>query len=353
MNCAPCTRFLVRVLCVLLAVIGLGVVRAGDLAFPNPLIRQRADPWILRHGDGFYYFMGTVPEYDRLELRRAPTIEGLAAAGPKTNWRKHAAGPMGAHIWAPEIHFIDGRWYVYFAAGEAEKVWNIRIYVLENASPNPLEGDWIERGQLKTGWESFSLDAATFAHRSRRYLLWAQKDPAIKGNTNLYLAKMASPTSITGPQVMLSKPEFTWEQVRYWVNEGPAVLIRHGRVFITYSAAGTGAEYCLGLLSADENADLLDPRSWAKSPVPVFVTSEAHGIFGPGHNCFTTAPDGLTDLLGYHARNYRDIPGDPLHDPNRHTRVQPITWRDDGTPDLGVPVQEPAGPLANRPGRVR
>ncbi|MBI2513906.1 MAG: family 43 glycosylhydrolase [Opitutae bacterium] len=323
--------------------VDLGEPPAAPAHYANPLIEQRADPHIFRHTDGWYYFMGTVPEYDRLELRRARTIEGLATAEPKTIWRKHAAGPMGAHIWAPEIHFIDGKWFIYFAAGEAEKIWNIRNYVLENSAANPLDGEWIERGQIDTGWQSFALDATTFAHRGRRYLVWAQNDPAIKGNTNLYLAPLASPTQLAGPAVRISRPEFPWEQVRYWVNEGPAVLVRHGRIFITYSAAGTGAEYCLGLLSADENADLLDPQSWQKSPTPVFTTSEANGIFGPGHNSFTTAPDGA-DLLVYHARNYRDIRGDPLRDPNRHTRVQPISWRADGTPDFGVPVPETAAP---------
>ena len=313
---------------------------APEPALPNPLIPQRADPFILRHSDGFYYFTATVPEYDRIELRRASTIADLAAAEPKTIWRKHATGPMGAHIWAPELHRIDGKWFIYFAAGAAEKIWDIHIYVLENAAANPLEGEWIERGQLRTQWETFALDATTFVHRGSRYLVWAQRDPSVKNNTDIYIARMASPTAIEGTPVRLSRPEFDWEKVRYEVNEGPAVLIRHGRIFVTYSAAGTGAEYCMGLLTAAEDADLLDPKSWNKSPAPVFATSEAAGIFGPGHNNFTVAEDGTTDLLVFHARNYRDIVGDPLRDPNRHTRVQPIRWRADGTPDFGTPLSE-------------
>lgn len=309
-------------------------------ALPNPLILQRADPYIHRHTDGFYYFIATVPDYDRLELRRAKTVADLPTAEPKTIWRKHDAGPMSENIWAPEIHFINGHWYIYVAAGEVGVRGSIRMYVLENAAANPLEGEWIERGQLKTNWESFSLDATTFEHRGTRYLVWAQRDPAVQNNSDLYIAKMASPTSITGQQVLLSRPEFDWEKVRYAVNEGPAVLIRNGRVFLTFSAAGTGAEYCMGLLTARDDADLLDPKSWTKSPAPVFATHEANGIFGPGHNSFTVAEDGKTDLLVYHARNYRDIPGNPLRDPNRHTRVQPIAWRADGTPDFGVPARE-------------
>jgi GH43 family beta-xylosidase len=321
----------------LLALALAATLVAAEPAHPNPLIQQRADPWIHRHHDGWYYFMGTVPEYDRLELRRARSLAELPKADAKVIWRKHPAGIMGAHIWAPEIHFIGGKWYVYFAAGAAEKIWEIRIYVLENSSPNPLEGDWVEKGQLKTGWESFSLDASTFEHRGQRYLLWTQRHPDIKG-TNIYIAKMDTPWSLSTPAVLLSKPEFPWEQVRYWVNEGPTVLHRNGRLFLTYSAAGTGAEYCLGLLTVKEDADLLDPRAWTKSPTPVFATSEASGIYGPGHNCFVT--ENGVDLLVYHARNYRDITGDPLRDPNRHTRVQPIRWRADGTPDFGEPVRE-------------
>lgn len=321
-------------------VVAVAAHAADELTIPNPLILQRADPHLTRHTDGYYYFMGTVPEYDRLALRRARTIPALAIAEEKTIWRKHATGPMGAHIWAPELHHIAGKWYIYFAAGAADKIWDIRIYVLENAAANPLEGEWVERGQLKTNWESFALDATTFEHRGIRYLLWAQKDPAIRGNTNLYIAKMDSPTSIVGKQVMLSQPDRPWEQIRYLVNEGPTVIVRNGRVFMAYSAAGTGAEYCVGLLTAKEDADLLDPKSWTKSPEPVFVTSEANGIFGPGHNSFISSPDGGSDLIVYHARNYKEIPGDPLKDPNRHTRVQKISWRADGTPDFGVPVRE-------------
>ncbi len=45
--------------------------------WPNPFIEQRADPFILRHLS-YYYFIASVPEYDRLEIRRAVTLEGLA-----------------------------------------------------------------------------------------------------------------------------------------------------------------------------------------------------------------------------------------------------------------------------------
>jgi GH43 family beta-xylosidase len=329
---------------------GRACALSGEPVFNNPLVLQRADPQVVLQDDGNYYFTATVPEYDRIELRRARTLDALGAATPQVVWRKHDKGEMGAHIWAPELHRIHGKWYIYFTAGRAEAIWDIRLYVLENSSPDPFQGEWIERGQLKTGWESFSLDATTFELHGQRYLVWTQRgtDESTKG-TNIYIAKMDTPWSITGKPAMLTKPEYPWERVRFDVNEAPAVLLRNGRVFLTYSASATDANYVLGMLTASENANLLDPAAWRKSPEPVLRSSAANGQYGPGHNSFTTTPDGKTDILVYHARNYRDIKGDSLYDPNRHTRAQAIRWRADGTPDFGEPVPDGAGAVAAKP----
>lgn len=314
------------------------------LKWSNPILPHRADPHVTLHTDGWYYFTATAPEYDRIELRRARTVGGLATADAKVIWRKHARGPMSHHIWAPEIHFISGKWYIYFAAGRAEAIWDIRQYVLENNSANPLEGTWTEKGEIKMNWGSFTLDATTFEHRGTRYLSWAQSVPEERG-TRLFLAKMDTPWSIIGTQVCITKPDLAWERIGHNVNEAPAVIHRNGRLFLTYSASATDANYCLGLLTADENADLLDPKSWSKSPTPVFKSNPATSQFGPGHNCFTTTPDGKTDILVYHARNYEHIAGDPLGNPDRATRAQILKWNADGTPNFGVPVADDHRPV--------
>ncbi|MDQ3812743.1 MAG: glycoside hydrolase family 43 protein [Armatimonadota bacterium] len=311
----------------------------------NPLVPQRADPSCYKHTDGFYYFTGSVPAYDRIELMKASSLQGLAFAEPKIIWRQHDRGPMSYHIWAPEIHFINGRWYIYFAAGRAESVWDIRMYVLENEATDPTTGTWVEKGEIKTNWDSFSLDATTFEHRGTQYLVWAQKDPAIRGNTNLYIAAMENPWMIRGHQVELSRPELPWETQGYLVNEGPAVLKKNGRIFITYSASATDDRYCMGLLTAADSSHLLNPQSWTKSLEPVLETSGEHAQFGPGHNSFTTSTDGSVDILVYHARPYRAIAGEPLYDPNRHARVQSIGWAADGTPIFGLPVPDGPHPL--------
>lgn len=313
--------------------------------YPNPLIEQRADPFIYKHDDGYYYFTASVPEYDRIELRRATTIEGLREAEAAVIWRKREKGLLSANIWAPELHRMDGKWYVYFAAAHTtetnEGLFDHRMYALENQSENPLEGRWAEKGQVKTEWESFALDATSFEHQGKHYYVWAQKDPKIPGNSNLYISELENGWTLKGPQTMISKPEYDWEKIGFSVNEGAAVVKHGGKVWMSFSGSATDHHYCMGLLFADEDADLLDAASWTKLPEPVFRTNEENGQYGPGHNCFTVGENG-EDLLVYHARSYKEIQGDPLYDPNRHARVKAFTWREDGVPDFGVPERDTA-----------
>jgi GH43 family beta-xylosidase len=318
-----------------------GLAQAQSVEFTNPLILKRADPQIYHHTNGTYYFTATVPEYDRIELRSASTIAGLNTATPTIIWKAHTTGAMANHIWAPELHYIGGKWYIYFAAGSSSNSWDIRVYVLENTSTDPMQKAWTEKGQLVTNGTTFALDATTFEHQGSRYLVWAEADPTLKINTALFIARTSNPWTLEGTGVRISVPDYDWEKVGYAVNEGPAVIKKNGKVFITYSASATDANYCVGLLTASDTSDLLKPASWTKSRNPVLKSG--NGVYGPGHNQFTTTPDGTVDLLVYHARDYEKITGDPLDDPNRATRVQPLRWNSDGTPNFGTPVAN--GPI--------
>jgi GH43 family beta-xylosidase len=173
-------------------------ISSQNLDFNNPIAEQRADPWVHKTEDGTYYLIATVPEYDRIVIRKATSINGLKNAEEKVVWRKHEKGVMGHHIWAPELHRIDGKWYIHFAAGEAENIWNIRMWVLSNSSENPMQGEWKEEGQIKTERESFSLDATTFEHKGKRYLIWAQNVRGGDHGTALVMSEMKNPTTLTG-----------------------------------------------------------------------------------------------------------------------------------------------------------
>lgn len=301
------------------------------LKFDNPIAEQRADPWVYKTDNGSYYLIATVPEYDRIVLRKANSINSLKTAKEKVIWNKHEDGDMSCHIWAPELHKIDGKWYIYFAAAPIDDKWKIRMWALSNTSKDPMEGEWKEEDRIITKNSSFSLDATSFEHKGKRYLLWAQ---SVGDGTGLILSEMKSPTELTGKEVVLTKPEFNWERIKYNVNEGPAVIKHQGKIFVAYSASATNHNYCMGLLWVDSEADLLEASNWHKSPGPVFYTNEELKRYGPGHNSFTTAEDGETVIMIYHARDYKKIIGHELEDPNRATRARILNWTESGFPDF-------------------
>ncbi|KAL2194644.1 glycosyl hydrolase [Corynascus similis CBS 632.67] len=318
------------------------------VSYTNTLIEQRADPHISKHTDGWYYFTATVPEFDRIVLRRAQTIQALQDAAETTIWRRKSSGVGSGQVWAPELHFIDGKWYIYVALGVSNE-WRIRASVLEGTGDNPLTASWVEKGLIKTNWDTFSLDASTFVANGTRYLIWAQQEPSRSDeNSSIMIAPLENPWTIRGTAVAISRPTLSWERIGYKVNEGPYVIQRNGKIFLTYSASATDHNYCMGLLTATAGSDLLDPASWSKAQNPIFSSNANTNQWGPGHNSFTVSEDGLSDIMVYHDRGYRDIQGDPLNDPNRRTRVQKLYWKADGTPDFGVPVPE-----GNTPVRLR
>lgn len=309
---------------------------SNEIKFNEPWILQRADPYVCCK-DGWYYFTASVPAYDGIVLRRSKTLNGLAEAEEVEIWHKHESGPMSEHIWAPEIHFLFGKWYIYFAGGEKDDIWNIRPYVLECQGMDPMTDKWVEKGKMGRAeddvfsFEAFSLDATIFENKGKYYYVWAEKVSVGPQISNLYIAEMESAYKLKTVQVLLTSPDYDWERYGFWVNEGPAVIKHNGKLFLTYSAGETGIKYCVGMLTADENSDLLDPLSWKKERYPVLQTDEKRGIYGPGHNSFTVDEEG-NDIMVYHARTEAEIVGNPLYNPNRHAFLMKVCWNGDGRP---------------------
>ena len=302
-------------------------------------IQKRADPYVYKHTDGTYYFTASLPDYDGIALRKADKLFDLKDAPEKMIWKKHDKGIMSFHVWAPELHFIFGKWYIYFAAGDVDDIWAIRPYVLECRGDDPFNDEWIEKGMMQCSDEDpfsfreFSLDATVLENHGEYYFIWAEKVGVGKQISNLYIAKMESATKLSTVQVLLTTPDYDWERVGFWVNEGPAFIKHDGKIYMTYSASETGVAYCIGMLSADENDDLLDPKSWTKSRMPVLKTSEELKIYGPGHNSFTVNDEGEPVMI-YHARTEAEIVGNPLYNPNRHAMVMKVKWNESGEPEF-------------------
>jgi len=334
--------------------------------YTNPIIRHRADPFVYKHTDGTFYFTASHTDnrhnligeyqYRNITIRKAATLEGLADDSGEYEervvfHREPLPGFQSPHIWAPEIHFIDNKWYIYYTTSIDENdLWSIRPHVLQCADADPFKGEWVNLGQVKKTIEDtiaftdFSLDHTVLQLHGELYFFWAEKHPV---DSVIYAAKMVNPWTIDSSRICpVVSPEFNWERHGFPVCEGAGFLHRNGKLFLTYSASGTDALYCVGMCTADENADLLDPRSWIKSPYPVFQSSRKNKQFGPGHNSFTKDEEGH-DIMVYHARQEEkyliDKSYQPLYDAGRNTTLMRIYWNEDGTPNFSVPIPSGKG----------
>lgn len=135
--------------------------------YNKPFVLQRADPYVCRGQNGTYYFTGSYPAYDRIVLRASTTLDGLTDAPERVIWTRHESGPMSCHIWAPEMHYVFGKWHMYFAASERDDIWKLRPYVLA-CDGDPMTDAWHELGQMQPcegddqSFRDFSLDATIF-----------------------------------------------------------------------------------------------------------------------------------------------------------------------------------------------
>jgi len=314
---------------------------ARSQTFINPLLPSGADPYCF-YKDGYYYYTHTTGR--NLVLWKAKNISELRTAEKKVIWTPPKTGPYSKELWAPEVMFLRGKWYAYFAADDGKNN-NHRMYVLENASADPMEGEWVFKGQITDVTNKWAIDGDVIEHKGKLYMIWSGWEGDVNGKQEIYIAKLKNPWTVDGPRVKVSSPEFKWELYgdlnepnlkHVDVNEGPQFLVHKDKIFIVYSASGCWTDfYALGLLTASAGSDLLDPASWKKSAEPVFRKSAENGVYAPGHNSFFKSPDGKEDWILYHAN---DKPGQGCGG-FRSPRAQQFSWNADGTPNFGIPVK--------------
>ena len=179
-----------------------------------------------------------------------------------------------------------------------------------------------------------SLDMTYFEANGKSYVIWADIEP--RSMLKIATVDPKDPTHLTSDALIIAYPEYSWERINENVDEGPSVLIANGRINVVFSASGTGPEYAMGLLSAAENADLLEIRSWTKQSTPILQAAEWVEKYGPGHNSFTYDESGNAVLV-YHARDERCYSNkcdyaskDSLYDPCRHCYMAYVRFDEDG-----------------------
>lgn len=314
---------------------------AAPCTFTNPLGRGQ-DPWIVRHDSSYYYV-----ESDTVGITvyRSPTL-----TDPKRNgvvvWRPPKEGWNRTNIWAPELHFLDGRWFIYYAAGSSGPPFvHQHAGVLESTSADPQDGSYIDRGILYTGdsvasgrANRWAIDLTVHTLGGRLYAVWSGwSDSATTDRTpqHLYMARMENPWTVATNRVKLSSPTETWEQASgpdgLALEEGPEFLEHEGNVFVVYSTGESWLPtYKLGALRLRAPlSDPMNPDSVVKTG-PVFAGTST--VFGVGHASFTTSPDGSENWIVYHAKVA------PTAGWRRDIRMQRFEWNADGSPNFGTPI---------------
>jgi GH43 family beta-xylosidase len=301
--------------------------------YTNPLLPSGPDPWVTRDGDTYYY-MHTLG--NRLAIWKTKNLADLSHAEEKTVWMPPKEGPNAQSIWAPELHRIDGKWYIYYSAAAAghDDDAHRGVFVLENASADPTSGEWLDKGQVNTAHTG--IDGTTFEYGGQRYFVYS---PYVGPDSVLNIAHMSNPWTLDSAETTLARPDLPWErQGGRQILEGPEFLKGpDGELFLTYSASACWSDdYALGLLSAPVGSNPLEAKVWSKSPKPVLAKSVEAAVYATGHNGFFTSPDGKTNWIIYHANSGPDMKCTPARAPH----IQPFSFGADGKPEFGVPVKE-------------
>ncbi|KAI9741005.1 MAG: hypothetical protein M1834_002716 [Cirrosporium novae-zelandiae] len=286
--------------------------------FTNPLKTYNgSDPFMVYY-DGYYYL--TTTTWDNIQITRATTLTGLKTATAKTVWTDSTASRC-CNIWAPEIHQIDGTWYIYYTAGISADTGSQHPHVLEGGS-SPWDS-YSYLGQLSTDW---GIDGTVAEINDKNYFLWSCIDDS---DQCICLAQLTDPSTI-GTKHIISRPTRSWEDVGADVNEGPNCITHDSTVYCTYSASYCWtSSYALGLLTLTGSSPTAS-GAWTKTG-PVF--SSANGNYGPGHNAWFLSPDESETWQVFHATTESS----GACDGNRYTMAQKVTWDSDGTPDFGDP----------------
>jgi GH43 family beta-xylosidase len=289
--------------------------------------------------EGLYYYCESREHQRAIAIRRSRTIAGIAEDPGIIVWEAPLFGPYSHAVWAPELHWVDGRWFIYFAADNGKNE-NHRMWVIESRSADPL-GDYFSPVLLETdGWaiDGTVLGAGTSewkhpedrAFNCGKHFVWSGWPGRRDGRQNLYAAAMKDPVTLTGPRALLTSPDQEWERWGMPICEAPQALVRNRRLFLVYSASASWTiDYCLGLL-AHQGGDVLDRRSWTKHG-PVFQKTE--DVWGVGHCSFVKSPCQTEDWILYHSKAHQKHGwGD------RDVHAKRFGWTVDGLPDFGSPM---------------
>jgi GH43 family beta-xylosidase len=297
------------------------------------------DPFVLKH-NGEYYAYGTVPRGDV----SVPVLHSRDLV----DWRHLGTalvlrGDAFETLWAPEVVYDNGTFYMYYSAGGEEGEGH-QLRVATASSP---AGPFEDSGTVLTPDDAFTIDAHPFRDDDGRWYLYYCRDflePDGEGRvgTGIVVDRLLDMTRLASERHTVVRPHADWqlyERQREWYGrvwdwytvEGASVRKHDGRYYCFYSGgAWREPNYGVSYVVADYPTGPF--ASEADTDGPGTLRTWPGRVIGPGHASVVSAPDNAHEYLVYHA-------WDPEHT-SRQMRIDPLTW-DDGGPASPGPTLDP------------
>ena len=166
--------------------------------FANP-IYDGADPWVVRH-DEVYYSCNTGPG-GCIEIWKSDSL--IERGESAVVWFPPRGGWNRAEVWAPELHYVRGAWYIYYAASNGRNA-NHRMGVLRSLGED-AQGPYESLGQMYTGDDidvctenRWAIDGTILELNQQLYFIWSGWEDH-RDIQHLYIAKMSDPATICSP----------------------------------------------------------------------------------------------------------------------------------------------------------
>lgn len=273
-----------------------------------PFAKGFGDPVFFLWKDDYYYIatndnVGDIGFY----VRKAHELEDLFAEDTEVHiiLDKDESRGLIQTFWAPEFHVINGALYLIFAVSNEN--WGPQCHIMRLKDNGDILNpeDWenpkkvTRPGGMSLGENGITLDMTYVKSGERHYYVWSYREkigsPMDSGSMLMVGEfKAENPYELITEPVCISRPLYGFENTNGTINnEGPYAFYHDNTIYLSYSGGDArGYLYTVGMLTADDGADLCDISVWEKAKTPVLSFSSVPGEYGPGHNSFFCDRDG-------------------------------------------------------------
>ena len=284
-----------------LAVLPLLAVPDGPATYRNPVLDYHgaADPHVVCW-EGRYYLTSTTDGrgYD------------VFVSDDLAHWQQHPKcyEDKRGGVWAPDMFRWrgDGQWYLYYTANQPSGGKLVGVA----KGPSPL-GPFVDQKVLAPG----SIDGHLFQDDDGQLYFY---HVVLPGGFRIVAQKMSDPLTPVGEPRTVIRPTEPWEKAHGQVTEGPFIVKHGGLYYLMYSGSGAdGPNYAIGY--ATSSSPMGPFTKYAGNP----IAKRGNGIFGPGHHCVVTGPDGKLWMV-YHQKRNEGVNWD------RYVAIDPLWFDDQG-----------------------